>query len=272
MSSREYTHEEQAVIRRASALSRVAYSDLRGLGHKNSRRGKQRAIALIIGATRSDGRIDVDALQAALLRYDIVNEANYAQDMTKDSTDEVRGRGAEGLWTIHTHVGGWRGRGLHGHWQLTELGAKLAADYVRLVDRAAGEVQAVVSRTISIRPKPPACAYCREDVGADDRAECRCGSVLHATCLEECHRYPCSCCYGKGVRSVWVRSEDGTGGDYHDEPCASCEGVGGHPATTCVLSNTTVGCGGRYRIVAKPAPAAVEAGDELTAQVTSGEA
>jgi hypothetical protein len=214
--SEEPTSAERESLRWAEALSKVSASALRALGHQDSRRGKQRAVALLLGHSNG-GRIRAYSLRWSLSEQGIFNSANFAQDMTKDSNEPApRGRGAEGLWSCHTYRSG---RGLGGEWRLTERGSALAAEYVRLVDSAVErrievrkEVKETVKRTFVIRAKAARCAYCLETVTAEDRAVCQCGSEVHALCLDE---------FGSDGR--------------------------------CALRQTTARCGGRYKVIAKPA-------------------
>lgn len=219
-----FTTEEREAVRWAHALGRVNESALRALGHQNSRRAKQRAVALLLGHANS-GEIRVWSLRRLLLDLAIYNEPNFAQDMKKDS---VEGRGAdEGLWTIHTY----RGRGLEGRWRLTKRGEELAAEYARLVDTAAERevekriddrkrVALSVSQTFTIRPKAARCPFCRENITDDDKAVCDCGSAVHATCLDE------------------FEASD-----------------------RCVLYQTTARCRGHYKVIAKPARAVERAAE-----------
>lgn len=253
----ELTTREREAIRWSTALGRVADSDLRALGHQKSRRAQQRAVALLLGHA-NDGTIRVWALRDMLETLNIYNEANFAQDMKKDSTV---GRGeAEGLWTVHTYRGSRRG--LSGSWSLTTRGAALAADYARLVEtvsEAAAEhrvdsryrVKKSVAETFVIKPKAARCAFCREDITEEDKAVCSCGSAVHATCLDEFAKESCGTCRGRGTQ--W------SGG-----PCAECNGTGQSTVTklSCVLRRTTARCSGEYRIVARPASATATGSDE----------
>jgi len=215
-----------------NAISNVDKTDLRKLGHRDSRRGKQRALALFLGH-HDGGRVSVPVLRRLLTEHNIYNQANFAQDMTKDS-DRYPTRA---LWSGHTYR---YSRELSGYWHLTEKGAELARRYVEAVAGGdpvvrAREVLEQVKGSIVIREKVARCPFCREEVVDTDLAVCSsrdrrygstahgCGSKVHALCLDEF--------------------------------------VGGRDE--CVLSRTTAQCAGRYKVVAKPevAEAVTEGGE-----------
>lgn len=236
----EYTEDERKAIRWGSALARVGQSDLAKLGHQSSRRGRQRAVALIFGHAsmvgRGRGYIYVDKLRRILRDLGVYDQANFTQDMKKDSTDPVRGRGLDGLWEEHTYNGGrGSGRGVSGYWVLTEKGCKLAADYAAILDRGAAQVQASVKRSFVIKAKAISCPFCREKVTEDDRAICSsaCGSEAHASCLTEFGR-PCPYCNDNGDET-------------EPNDCAHCGGTRTERKVTCALSRTTVQCRGSYK-------------------------
>ena len=239
----EYTDAEKRAIRFGSALARIGQSDeLRKLGHQASRRGQQRAVALLVGLASdrsySMGYIYASRLRDILRTLNIYNQANFTQDMRKDSTDPVRGRGEDGLWREDTYHGGrGSGRGLAGHWVLTEKGKKLAECYALIVDRGVEATQRSVTRSFIIKAKAISCPFCREKVTPEDRAVCsgKCGSEAHATCLAEFGRACGSC--NHGGRNIEGRPD-----------CASCGGTGRDNETTCALARTTVRCAGHYKV------------------------
>ena len=205
-------------------LRTIDRSVIRHLGHADSKRGKRRALALLIGH-EYDGVVSVWRLRDACRREGIYetrgDRANFTQDMRKD--------GERGLWTVHTYKAG--SRELGGHWKLTESGAHLASRYheaVAHVEERNREIKArnkkivaareiivnvhrSVAKTIVVSAKAPRCPYCREDIVPTDRAKCdECGSEAHAGCLRA---------FG---------------------------------ARRCVLANTTAQCDGSYKVIAKP--------------------
>jgi hypothetical protein len=255
----EFTEKEREAIKWSNALSRVSESALRNLGHQSSLRAKQRACALLLGHASGTGIVPLWALRELLMNLGIYNEANFTLNMTKDSTQRrdavgtTAGRGEDGLWTVHTYRSGRRGLG--GEWRLTASGTKLAAEYTALVTDAAESeatsrldsrkrVKESVARTFLIRPKAPRCAFCREDITAEDCARCGCGGEVHASCLDEFNSSECWSCPGIG--------------------CTRCSGTKRIVKLSCVLARTTARCRGTYTIIAKPEAAPVA--DEPTAE------
>ena len=247
-----FTEAELEVLTgRLSKLAEIDRSVLAKLGHRNSVRGKRRALAFLIGH-ESGGRIRVYKLRLACTREGIYStrshRANFTQDMRKDT--------ARGLWTEHTYRSG---RQLCGYWSLTEKGAELARRYAALVSATPGEQRTrliethkVVARSIVIRPKAASCPFCREAITDDDKAVCSgyaatrerynavtgyyqtvdlsgcgCGNQIHASCLIEFHRPRPS----YGMARAYSNN--------HDD--------------ACVIANTTAYCQGRYKIIACPA-------------------
>lgn len=228
-----YLGEREAeALRWCVALEHVKLEELRKLGHENSRRAKQRAAALLLGHA-CDGRVDVAILRHILRKLEALNGANFLQDMTKDSDDLERGRGLDGLWSVHTYR---EGREFGGCWRLTIKGRELATRYAGLVkgfvERSAEKVKESVGRSFVIRPKAAHCPFCRDPITDNDKATCGdCGSAVHATCL---------CEIGVRIGSKWEN-----GRYVADVNCGA-----GAP---CVLHQTASHCGGHYKIIAQPA-------------------
>jgi len=207
---------------RLASVSKVDQSALRKLGHRGSVRGRQRALALLLGH-RNAGIIEVWSLREACRSNECFNSANFTVNMRKDSK--------RGLWTCHTHKSRGYGRHLRGYWQLTDEGTALAAEYARFIEQATPESQNLtqlrerlievkreVANSIVLTAKTARCPFCREDITADDLARCNsCGNEAHALCLEEFR---------------------GTG----------------YQAKRCVLSRTAASCYGEYETIAKPEP------------------
>jgi hypothetical protein len=213
--------DRNAVQRANTAVDRLALLPARirkSLGHKTSKRGKRRALALLLGHQDGEGRIRVNRFRTACRREGLLETrgdiANFTQDMRKDSTLNAD----RALWTIQTYRG--YHRELSGYWLLTEKGARLAAEFGALVDTAQAEADAVedkrfnaakatyrkqfegkrarlvkmgklVSNSIKITKKSITCPYCREEMTpeavATDYAECskKCGTQAHASCVME---------------------------------------------------------------------------------------
>ena len=170
----------------ASSINRVDGSALRALGHRDSVRGKQRALALIVGHL-NDGCIDAPQFRSLCIKLGCHNKANFTVNMKKDSTLNAE----RALWTVHTYRGGrGSGRGINGHWCLTQKGAALAAEYIALIDAAIAFINKTVTNTIKIVARAQNCPYCWEPVEDTDRADCSsCPSKAHATCVEEFHAH-----------------------------------------------------------------------------------
>jgi len=187
-----YTERELAsIISRVNALKAKDRTILKSLGHRDSKRGKRRALALLIG-NRNGGQIRVSSLRWACQDEDLYttrgDRANFTQDMRKDAT--------RGLWTEHTYK---CGRTLSGYWSLTEKGAALAGRYANAVEPSDRETlvasinatHKAVANSITITKKAATCPYCREIVTEHDKthdfAECNkgCGVQAHAECIAE---------------------------------------------------------------------------------------
>jgi len=187
-----YTEEElQRLLGRVNRLDERGAAVRKKLGHKNSKRGKRRALALFIGHENAEGRIWVSDLRWACTRHDLYttrsDRANFTMDMRKDCD--------RGFFEDHTYKG--RRRRLSGYWSLTEKGARLAAEYAEAVgaDTAARRKRLIethrgVASTIKITKTTARCPFCREDIEGDtDKAVCGdCGNGTHATCLIEFRR------------------------------------------------------------------------------------
>ncbi len=202
---------DKDATRYMSAVGRVNRSVLSKLGHRNSVRGRQRALALFLGH-QNDGRIDADTLKTLCDALGCYNRANFTQNMKKDGV-----RNAErALWTDHTYRGSvWSenaGRhvsGIDGSWRLTDKGRELAAEFSAATEAAIDIVAKSIAKSINIKSKAQSCPYCRDVIEDDDRGDCNaigCSSQAHMTCVEE-----------------FIRSEK-----------------------RCVLSKTTIRCQGHY--------------------------
>lgn len=231
-----YTEDElRALLGKIERLAAVDRSILKSLGHANSKRGKRRALALLIGH-ENGGIVRVSRLRAACIReglYDNRSDrANFTQDMRKDAE--------RGLFTVHTFKTG--GRTLGGHWRLTERGASLAARYHDAIsprDRREALIAArrAVRQSIVIRAsKAPRCAYCLEDVVESDKAECsKCGNQCHATCMDSIGRGRTRCALRRtashcaGNYTVIAKPEDWEAED--DDTCTRCQGTKAIPQT-----------------------------------------
>lgn len=224
-------------------LRSVDSSVLHRLGHKDSKRGKRRAMAFLIGHA-NDGRIDANELRRACIDAGLYvtrgDKANWALDINKDCK--------RGLFVKHTYRSG---RSLVGHWQLTERGAALAAEYARAIARADEhnariterneailkqraaiiETHEMVKHTIKVVAKTPRCGLCWEDITDEDQAKCQCcDHQIHATCRASFGQHTCilggiRACYGSykviSMPEGWEQETDDT--------CSRCMGIGSTP-------------------------------------------
>ena len=249
-----YTERELAqIIRRVNALKAQDRSILKSLGHRESKRGKRRALALLIG-DRNGGRISVSSLRWACSDEGLYetrgDRANFTQDMRKDA--------ARGLWTEHTYK---YGRTLSGHWELTEKGASLASryanavtpvDHATFVEKLVNTHKAIAS-SITITAKAATCAFCRGEIDDTDKVKCDCcANVLHATCHAEFWRRECRECDGEGHSVPYMGYR--VHGPRHQILCTNCNGLGSIAKTKCINSGTTARCYGTYQIIATPTP------------------
>ena len=142
------------------------------LGHKNSLRARQRAIAFYIGAHTEHGFIGGEHLRDWCKELGAYNRANFAQNMTKEAK--------RGLVTGNIRT--------TGGWTLTEKGREYAAKLTADIDSMAARLeQSMKTLTIKCEAKAVRCAMCGDDAEHHEhilKCEC-CGMTIHAECDEE---------------------------------------------------------------------------------------